>query len=795
MSHRIVIALFLAAFAAVGLVPAQDKGKAVKEEPLVELVRKSIDRGVKFLRDQQLQNGSWESEWASTGWPHGCTALTLLALLNAGVKPEDPVIQRGLEHLRKHAPSDEKDTDAKVYVVGLMTMVFAEAGQNVDLIRIEKCTRWLINARVFDGNGNLTGWGYGMRTTPVDNSNSQYALLGLHAGQSAGVKVPREVWKSIQQFYIESKKPDGGWIYRDSPVGSPSLTMTTAGLCGLLISGMELNAGREVFLDDGTVKNCGRYEENPHVAQALGWVTRHFAFELPNGRNFYNFYGIERTGRLSGLRFLGEHDWYREGCAHLVKMQKDNGAWQASSLFDNMPIVSTSFALLFLSKGRTPILINKLAHGPALQRQAPGADWNNDRHDARNLVAFASKELFKTQPLAWQVFDAGRVQPRSGRWTDQEEFQEKLLVPLLESPIAYFNGHQEPRFTGVEEKLLKEYVEQGGFILAEACCGQKKFDDGFRALVKRLFEGAELQRLSPDHPIFLAHFNLTKSNVELWGLQLGCKTVVVYSPRDLSCRWEANKTDDPAGLLAFRVGTNIVAYATGKEPPKPRLTQAEILTVKGEPDKIPRGFLKVAQLRHDGDWHPAPQAMHNLMLSLRQKDRLDVALQKKEITVSDPGLTNYRFLYMHGRNAFHFGERELQNLRNNLEIGGTLFADACCGRAAFDKAFREFAAKLFPGKALERIPPSDDLFGREINGQAITTVRVRKESPGGEPAGFRDEQPLLEGIKVENRWAVIYSKYDIGCALEKHQSTDCLGHDYDSAIRLGRAAVLYALKR
>lgn len=791
MSYRFGIVLFLAAFAAVGLVPAQDKGKAVKEEPLVEQVRKSIDRGIKFLRDQQ-QNGSWESEWASTGWPNGCTSLTLLALLNAGVKPEDPVIQRGLEYLRAKTPSDEKDMDAKVYVVGLMAMVFAEAGQNVDLIRIEKCVKWLINARTFDGNGNLLGWGYGMRSTPADNSNSQYALLGLHAGQAAGVKVPREVWKSIQQFYIDSKKPDGGWIYRDSPVSSPSLTMTTAGLCGLLIAGMELNAGREIFLADGGVKNCGKYDENPHIGQALGWVTRHFTYDLSNGRNFYNFYGIERTGRLSGLRFIGEHDWYREGCVRLVKMQKDNGAWQVNALFDNMAIVSTSFALLFLSKGRTPILINKLAHGDPLQRQGPNADWNNDRHDVRNLVNFASKELFKTKPLAWQVFDASRVQ---GRWTDPEVFQEKLLIPMLESPIAYFNGHRAPGFTGVEEKLLKEYIEQGGFILAEACCGRKEFDIGFRALVKKLFEGAELQRLTPDHPIFVSHFDLRKSNAELWGIQLGCKTVVVYSPHDLSCRWEANKPDDPAGMLAFRIGTNIVAYATGKEPPKPRLTEVQILSTKGEPDKIPRGFLKVAQLRHDGDWHPAPQAMHNLMLDLRNNKKLDVALQKKEITVSDPSLTNYRFLYMHGRNAFSFGERELQNLKNNLETGGLLFADACCGRAAFDKAFREFIPKLFPGRALERIPPSDDLFSREINGQAITTVRVRKESPGGEPAGFRDEQPFLEGIKFENRWVVIYSKYDIGCALEKHQSTDCLGHDYDSAIRLGRAAVLYTLKR
>jgi hypothetical protein len=38
---------------------------------------------------------------------------------------------------------------------------------------------------------------------------------------------------------------------------------------------------------------------------------------------------------------------------------------------------------------------------------------------------------------------------------------------------------------------------------------------------------------------------------------------------------------------------------------------------------------------------------------------------------------------------------------------------------------------------------------------------------------------------------VIYSKYDIGCALEKHQSGDCLGYTYDSALALAKAAVLY----
>ena len=45
----------------------------------------------------------------------------------------------------------------------------------------------------------------------------------------------------------------------------------------------------------------------------------------------------------------------------------------------------TSFALLFLAKGRSPVLINKLRHGP-------GNDWNNDADDIGNLVGLVSSD-------------------------------------------------------------------------------------------------------------------------------------------------------------------------------------------------------------------------------------------------------------------------------------------------------------------------------------------------------------------------------------------------------------------
>ena len=79
----------------------------------------------------------------------------------------------------------------------------------------------------------------------------------------------------------------------------------------------------------------------------------------------------------------------------------------------------------------------------------------------------------------------------------------------------------------------------------------------------------------------------------------------------------------------------------------------------------------------------------------------------------------------------------------------------------------------------------------------LGSVRCRRELPdnsGPEPE-MRNTPVLLEGIKIGDRWAVIYSKYDIGCAIEGHKAAHCLGHDKDSAIKIAAAVVLYSLKR
>jgi hypothetical protein len=797
--------LTVAVFGIVGLVPARpaDEPKAA-QDPLADRVKKAIDRGVQFLRDKESGKGNWEIDVDAKLRGGGWTALALLALLNSGVPPTDPIIKRGLEYLRSVPPT-------QTYTVGLQTMVFALAGQPVDKPRIRRNVDWLLSTRLPDG------WTYAKLDAGsggvADNSNTQYALLGLHAAMEAGVEVNRKALEDLLDFYRRTQTANGAWVYRRGT--GPTLTMTTAGLCGLLITGMDVNKSKQKLRLDGTADHCGEYEDNENVAKGLTWI----GAALPASRKpkegvetftrrvnerlqhrFYCLYGLERAGRLTGERYFGEHDWYRMGCEYLVEIQKADGSWEGDPgnriQFDHWPVVATSFSLLFLSKGRTPVLVSKLAHG---DRDDLG--WNNKRGDVRHLVEFTSKELFKNQPLAWQVFDV------RGKSADSDEERRDLAAELLQSPVLFLNGHYL-RVSDKEKKILKEYVNNGGFLFAEACCASRQFDKDFRALMKEIFEDDDpLVELPADHPVWTASgkFKLEKGKpFTLWGVQQGCKTVAIYSPQPLAGFWEDNLKDErkdvrDRGRIAFALGASVLAYATGLEPPKPKGYEVEIFKDDVQ-QEVRRGYLQVAQLHYAGaDWQPAPKAMRNLMDEMR-KVGIDVVLKTEEVRPTSEAVRNYWFTYMHGRQPFTSpSTEELKHLRFRLEHGGLLLADACCGSKAFDESFRKFVENLFPDKKLklEPIPLDDELFGKELNGVTITQVRCRREGPGGQGADteYRSVAPALEGIKINGRWAVIYSRYDLGCALEKHKSPDCKGHDYPSAVMLGKAAVLYALNR
>lgn len=727
-------------------------GSARAQQP--EEVVRAIQRGVDFLKSKQLANGSWED---FPGAPGGTTALATLALLSCDVPADQPKIQAALKYLRQIPPSN-------TYVTSLQTMAFVAADPGRDFAIIRRNAQWLMQTRSGDGR-----WSYGTDgRAGGDNSNTQFALLGLQAAVEAGIEVPDRFWQECRQYWLKIQSHAGSWGY---PMTGSSGSMTVAGISSLVITSRELQIVQKTTIDGKPVP-CNGAKDDPALQAAIGWVGRNFSVSNnPGGSNawlYYYLYGLERAGRLSGRRFFGDHDWYRRGTRFLVDRQQVNGAWNISGGGVPVEVVNSSFALLFLSKGRIPILVNKLKH-------APGNDWNNAPNDIHNLTEFLARRW--NVRLNWQVVESGI----------------STVQDLLQAPVLHISGHSPPDFTQKEKEVLREYVEQGGLIMADANCSVAGFDRGFRALCQELFPTPEQQLhvLEPDHGVWTSLFNLRDiaASHPLLGINVGCRTAIFYSPEDLSCQWEyhGQKEHKERTLTAMRLGANIVAYATGPENLQDKLVERKVLG-KFEEDEIRRNFLQIAKIRHGGDWNPAPRAIRNLMESLQKVAKIDVIRQHREIEILDPNFVNYPLCYMHGRNRFQFESRELETLRDYLRNGGVLFADACCGSERFDESFRALMAELFPDQKLERIPVEHELYTTGI-GYDLSKVEQDKA------LGGRVGPPILEGISLNGRYAVIYSKFDLGCALERQQSTDCKGYTHESAIQIATNIVLYALKQ
>jgi hypothetical protein len=797
-----------------------------------EEVRARIDRGVDFLRSQQEADGSFQSKvianlgrtekrvttrtvngrvvaskvevLKSTRVPCGPTALATLALLNAGVSVEDPCVARALDFLRG---TRERDRFSPTYEDSLLLMVFVAARDwDKDRSRIASLAKALEAVQTTRG-AERGMWSYGHFSMGGDNSNTQFALLGLHDAALSGVHIKRKTWEMALEHFLHDQNPDGGWGYRTNNSRARG-SMTCAGIGSLVIC-QQMLSNNDSQDADGTPQCCDRKAPSDRtLRRGVSWLEAHFRADRNPGMErewpFYYLYGVERAGRLSAQRFFGKHDWYREGVRRLLDTQSpQDGSW-AESPWDEK-LLGSSFALLFLSKGLAPVLINKLNYATAAERAKPDElpNWNLHPNDVRNLTEHITTLPHWPRLLTFQEFEMQKALAAGG------------LAELMQAPMLYLSGMDDPKFSEAQVRLLRAYLDQGGFILAVDNCNGSGFDRGIRKLASQLFPSANaaLKRLPPDHAIYRAEYNLDPAKTELWGADFGCRTSFVYSPQDVSCLWDkwpvtgSVRLNTASGIAlrhSMRVGVNVVAFATGREVhDKLELPQLEAENpsetdreTSGKRDKIQRGLLQVAKLRHTGDWDAAPQALHKVLVALNRTSGVLASTAQQNLVPGDGNLPTYPLAYMHGRAAFKFSPQEVENLRKYLDGGAVLFADACCGSPQFDQSLRDLVRQLFPEQKLGPIPITHELFSSGI-GFDIRKVKRRIPKSGKltdplDPTP-QDGEPFLEGIQLKGRYCVIYSKFDISCAVERQSSVGCAGYDAHDAVRIFVNVIRYAL--
>lgn len=764
-------------------------------------VKDAIKRGTEYLAREQHFEGYWT--WAGEDANIGVTSLCVMALLNSGMSPDDPPARKGLQWLRKRTIEDLSGR-LETYQTSLLVMALVAAKNKVDFPKIA-----ILAQRIEDGQikkGNVGSWPYtlsgggGTGLGGGDQSNTQFAILGLREAVEAGHSVSRETWERAKEYWENSQSPEGGWGYQlagGRPPGTGS--MTVAGVASMSIIQQMLKTDSGVAAD-GTPPCCDEPEQDKSLQLGLNWLGRNFQVATNPGSgswNLYYVYGIERAGRLSGQRFFGRHDWYREGTEYLLRVQQVDGHWTGAGIGETNNVIATSFSLLFLSKGLAPVLINKIKYGkrnPNNPEELFDNNWNRHPRDVRNLAELICSMPKWPKLLTTQELDLAKAVKSGG------------VNSLLQGSVLFITGPERIDFAPNEIKLLKEYLEEGGFVFACPTCHSDEFEPGFRDLVTKLMPAGEgeLKLLPPDHPVYRSEHPLPPEGVKLYGVDFGCRTSIIYSPEDLGCLWDYWSRVDPPKrnvqlkakiVRATQIGVNVMAYATMRQPPD-KTQIREVAEGSNELDNIERGLLQIAQIKHEGAWNTAPRALRNLLVSLNENVGLSASTKIRDLTLDDKNIFRYPILYMHGRNRFTMSADEKQLILQYLDRGGVLFADACCGAKPFDKSFRDFLSQLYPDRKLERIPPSHEIFSENV-GREIKTLK-RRASEGGEngPVGsytIRSAEPFLEGIELDGRYAVIYSKYDISCALERQNSGNCEGYIPEDAVILGTNIVRYAM--
>jgi hypothetical protein len=350
-------------------------------------IDQAIRRGIEYLKTA-----------GSPGHEHSkalhSDELILYTFITAGVPESNPKFKALLERVLTDEPH-------QTYKVALQAMALEELDRVKYQSRIAYCAQFLIDNQCTNGQ-----WSYGSPTMPPkdvpagvpsdarprqptgardfgidkkekpkvvrrlavkkqrdggasgDNSNAQYAALGLRACFDAGILIPEETVQLAMKWLMESAhaieagaaganavgtgpgetpgKPQG-WGYKGAGEGGAYGSMTVGAVGALTIY-------------DYMMKKD--WKRNTVIKNGVAWITANYDIDSNPKRGgdwlYYYLYGLERVGMLYDTKMFGNRDWYQEGAKWLLERQGGSGAWNAEW--------DTCFAILFLKKATQPLV-------------------------------------------------------------------------------------------------------------------------------------------------------------------------------------------------------------------------------------------------------------------------------------------------------------------------------------------------------------------------------------------------------------------------------------------------------
>ena len=482
-----------------------------------------------------------------------------------------------------------------------------------------------------------------------DNSNSQYGLMGVAAGADIGIEVPDQYFHEVEQHWLTYQLRTGEWCYRlDRTAGY--LAMTCAGVASLMTTNDYLQAPyvARVGHQAGPVDDA--------LGAAFDWLARGDNAVTVDGPQKvyvgYTLFGLERVGLATGYKYIGSHDWYPELARKVVLSQSPNGSWGKSQEPTSDTLIDTAYSILFLARGRHPVMMNKLQLDPP--GKSDHGEWNNRPRDLANLARFTSREL--ERPVQWQVVPLDRD---PADWSD--------------APILYLASHAALKLSDAEVAKIRAFIEAGGLLFTQADDGASAFNTWIDRLAQRLYPDRPLTDLPRDHDLYTLQYQIPLANRPRLRAMTDTagRLVWIHSPTDLALSWQqralvTKRTD-------FELGVNLFAYAVGKSDLRNRL-EPRALPSPRLPSESPS--LTLLRIKHDGLWNPSPLSFDRFSRWFGLETSLSLKPIETDIANLASATGDRKIAHLVLPASVSLSETQANALRQFVTNGGTLIVES-----------------------------------------------------------------------------------------------------------------------
>ena len=694
-----------------------------------EQVGKAIDVIKKKLLSMQAEDGSFEPEKEFHGKNQGGqTALVTLALMVSGEPMQNPKIAQAIRYLKKVKMEG-------TYAVGIRAHVWANLPEKYYQEALQTDAAWLLDTHKMHKRGTFDyTQGYSGR---LDHSVTQYGMLGLWEAGKRGVKVPDSFWNAMKKHFIEQQFPSGGWGYDEKPE-SERESMTLAGLTALYVAQQELH--RRDKRQNKEIKDA--------IDRGLDWMDKRFN----TGDGWYALYGLERVALASGVRYFNKKDWFETGAAAAVRSNGEIGGGHGG------PAVASSFALMFLSRGRVPVWINKL--------EVPGQAWNNHPNDLYFLTNYISNS--REGEVNWQTTS---IDFRPDSW--------------LLAPVAFLSSHEKLQLTDQQLANLKQYLDRGGLLVCNPDDNSSAFKAGIKEIAEKLYPQYELRAFDDNHPLFSS---LTKiedgKKQKIMGVSNGAREMIILFDRDYGYSWQAEaKQEGPV----FDLAANLFALATNRGILNNRL----VPPFEDRAKRNVAGEYTIARAKYEGNWLPEPAAW--ALLGNPMFNATGINLKTEDVDLAKLGDAPQRFVHLAGTTPHKLTDDERAGIKKFVEKGGTVFVETVGGQDQFSADIEKQLAGVFQNPPVP-LSAADPLISGEGLGQgAFDCSRVRWRWRTVQTMAVLPK-PRLAAITVGSRPAVIFSHEDISLGLVGVRHWHVMGYEPFSARRLATNILLAAHK-